>query len=160
MKIRSLFMAGVLTMGVNSCKKAPYQEMSEKYIPQIVTERVDSIALESKKILKDSSYIKYANDTIELTKDFFNKPAKFVKRLNNSAESNIPQTSTGSYTTMIPVVSGKTTIMVPQVHNIYEDNFLNTKTVINSTKIFTRDNSNMFVPVEYYGIPNPKLKSI
>ena len=42
---------------------------------------------------------------------------------------------------------------IPKLRQIYEDVYKNAKAVISSTKIFTRNNKDMYVPVEYYGIP-------
>ena len=75
MRIRNLIMTGLIASGgfaLTSCKKVPFQEMSTKYIPPVVTERIDSIAQASKQILANKNYQKFAEDTLELTKDFFN----------------------------------------------------------------------------------------
>lgn len=163
MRIRNLLMIGLLASGglaVTSCKKAPFQEMTAKHIAPVVTERIDSIAQASKQILANKNYQKFAEDTLELTKDFFNNPAKFIEKLNKHSVDNIPETCTGSYTTTQQVYNGSKLVgIIPVKHHIYTDNFINTKTVINSKKIFTRDGDDMFIPVEYYGIPNPKLQN-
>lgn len=163
MRIKNIIMtglissAGILTM--NSCKKAPFRAMPAKNIAPVVTERVDSIVQTGQSILKDKNYKKFGVDTLELTEEFFNNPAEFVKNLNKHADYDIPKTCTGSYTTMLPVCTGKSVTVVPQVHYIYKPNFVNPQTVISSKEIFTRNGNDLFIPVEYYGLPNPKLKN-
>ena len=49
-------------------------------------------------------------------------------------------------------------IMTPRTHFTYTDNFIDTKTVIMSKKMFTKNNEDIYIPVQYYGNPNPKLK--
>lgn len=163
MRIRNLLMIGLLASGglaVTSCKKAPFQEMTAKHIAPVVTERIDSIAQASQKILENKNYQKFGEDTVSITKDFFNNPAKFIENLNKHSADNIPETCIGSYTTTQQLYNGsKLAGIIPVKRYIYTDNFINTKTVINSKKIFTRDGDDMFIPVEYYGIPNPKLQN-
>ncbi len=164
MRIKNMIMVGLISsvggLATSSCKKLPFQEMSTKKVAPFIIERVDSIAQASQNILTDKNYKKFGEDTLAITKDFFNNPAKYVKNLNKSAACNVPKIGIGSYTTMMPIINGKTTILIPQRHIIYEQNFINAKTVINSKKIFTRDGNDMFIPVEYYGIQNPKLKNL
>ena len=159
MRIRNIILKSLIAgsqFAVTSCKKAPYQPMSEKYIQPVVTQKIDSIAKETQKILQNSKYQKFGEDTLELTKDFFSKPRNFVDKMNESATAHIPEQCVGINTVMMPVSCGKTTIIIPQSQPIYEDVYKNAKTVISSTKIFTRNNKDMYVPVEYYGIPKKK----
>ena len=155
--ILSSFVAGSGFIA-SSCERIPYREVPQKEISQSIIKRRDSIANETKKILKDSCYKKFANDTLELTQVFYKAPAIFVRNLNKSAERNTPKTRADHYTVMTPVYTGKSTTLVPRTHYKYEDNFIKQKAVINSDKIFTRTDETLYIPVEYYGIPNPKLK--
>jgi len=144
--------------GLTSCQKAAFHEMPAKNIAPVVTERIDSFARESQKILKNPEYKKFKNDTLQLTEEFFRNPSKFFKRLNKSSKANIPDTCTKTTTILRPVYIGKTMHMQPIIEKHYEPLYKDSKAVINSNKIFTTDSVNMFVPVEYWGIRNKNLK--
>lgn len=156
MRVRNIILTSLIAgsqLAVTSCKRAPLRPMPEKQIQPIVTQKIDSIAKETQKILKISEYQKFGQDTLELTKDFLSNPKKFVAKINKSATRNTPEECVGSYTVMTQIYNGKSTITIPQIRHIYEDEYKNAKAVISSTKIFTRDNKDMYMPVEYYGIP-------
>lgn len=156
MRIRNIILTSLIAgsqIAVTSCKKAPLRPMAEKSIQPVVTQKIDSIAKETQKILQNSKYQKFGEDTLELTKDFLSNPKDFVDEINKSASLHIPEECVGSYTVMRQIYNGKSTITIPQIQHIYEDTYKNAKAVISSTKIFTRDNTDMYVPVEYYGIP-------
>lgn len=162
MRVNNLIKAGVLSAvlstGAVSCQKAPLREMPAKYVSETVAKRLDSIASETQKVLADTNYKIFGHDTLELTKEFFKNPSKFIKKMNGKASLKTPSTCVGSYTTTVPISTGKSTIISTQVHYLYEDDFLKPKTIISSPKIFTRDSVDMYVPIEYWGKPNPKVK--
>lgn len=162
MRLGNLLKTGVLSAALStsavSCQKAPLREMPAKYVTETVANRLDSIASETQRVLADTNYKCFGYDTIELTKEFFKNPAKFIKKMNNKAVQKTPSTCVGVYTTTIPVSTGKITVLTTQVHSIYEDDFLKPKAIIRSPKIFTRDSVDMYVPTEYWGKPNPKVK--
>ena len=94
--------------------------------------------------------------TYKLTKDFFSNPKNFVDKMNKSASIHSPEECVGAYTEMIQIHNGNSRTTISKLRKIYEDVYKNAKAVIKSTKIFTRNNRDMYVPVEYYGIPKKK----
>ena len=161
MRIKNIIMSGiVIGSGIltSACKKVPFQEISRNNLPKHITEKIDSIAIESRKILDNPQYEKFGEDTLNLTGDFYKNTEIFIKELNRTAQSKTPKTCTSHYTIMQPIYTSKSTILVPQTHSIYEDNYINQKVVINSDKVFSKNGKDLYIPVEYYGIPNPKIK--
>ena len=161
MRIRNIILSSLIAgsqFAVTSCKKAPLKPMSEKYIQPVVTQKIDSIAKETQKILQNSKYQKFGEDTLELTKDFLSNTKNFVDNINHSATIHIPEECVATYVVMtpIPIYNAKSLQTIPKLKRIYEDIYKNAKAVISSTKIFTRNNEDMYVPVEYYGIPKKK----
>ncbi len=159
MRIRNIILTSLIAgsqFAVTSCRKAPLQPMSEKYIQPVVTQKIDSIAKETQKILQNSKYQKFGEDTLELTKDFLSNPKNFVDKMDKYAAVHTPEVCVGAYTEMIQVHNGNSITTLPQLKQIYADVYKNAKAVISSTKIFTRNNKDMYVPVEYYGIPKKK----
>lgn len=156
MRIRNIIISSLIAgsqFAVTSCKKAPLRPMAENAIQPIVTQKIDSIAKETQKILQNSKYQKFGEDTLELTKDFLSNPKDFVDKINKLATVHSPEECVGSRTVMRHIHNGKSIRTIPQIKHIYEDTYKNAKAVINSTKIFTRNNKDIYVPVEYYGIP-------
>lgn len=159
MRIRNIILTSLIAgsqFAVSSCKKAPLKPMSEKLIQPIVTQKIDNIAKETQNILKNSKYKKFGEDTLELTKDFLVKPKDFIDQINQSATRHIPEECVATYTVLTPIYNGKSIKTIPQLKRVYEDTYKNAKAVISSTKIFTRNNEDMYIPVEYYGIPKKK----
>ena len=150
------FLVGALSM--ISCKNKPFKELDTNLIPPIVIETVDSFSHESLPITENSNYLKFGEDTLEFKKSYLTDKKTFFEDFNNSSKRNVPRTKTGQYTTMLPLHTGKSTIFIPQTHFIYTDNFIKTKTVIMSKKMFTKNKEDLYIPVQYYGIQNPKLK--
>ena len=159
MRIRNIILTSLIAgsqFAVTSCKKAPLRPMAENAIQPVVTQKIDSIAKETQKILQNSKYQKFGEDTLKLTKDFFSNPKKFVDNMNKFAAVHSPEECVGAYTEMIQIHNGNSITTIPKLRQIYEDVYKNAKAVISSTKIFTRNNRDMYVPVEYYGIPKKK----
>src|SRR5574344_138711 len=116
--------------------------------------KVDSIARESRKILKDRTYTKFRNDTIKLRDDFRDNPNGLVQDMNKSAQKDIPKTQEGTELQMRPLVSKKSVSLYPTLVAVYKDNFVKTKAVIRSSKMFSDRAKNLYVPIEIYGHKN------
>lgn len=157
----SAFLIGGLTVLLSIFPKAPFKELPQKFVKPIVKERLESVALQSQKILEDSKYKKFGKDTLAITIDLFSNPKKFLEKINNSAAANIPDTVVGKdWALSFLSGGGKSTpfVILPQKVNKYENLFTNARAVIKSNKIFTKNGNDMFIPVEYYGIKNPNIK--
>ena len=159
--VRNLALTGTFlvgTLSMTSCKKQPFKELDTNFIPPVVIETVDSFSRENLPITQNSNYLKFGEDTLEFKKSYLTDKKAFFEDFNNASKRNVPRTRTGSYITMVPRYNGKTVIMTPITHYTYTDNFIDTKTVIMSKKMFTKNNEDIYIPVQYYGNPNPKLK--
>jgi len=151
-------LSSMLTLPATSCQRLPLKELPAEQVSSVVINRVDSFISESNNLLKKNNYQTFMNDTIKITKDFFNNPAKFFKKLDKEAASNVPRTVVRTYTVMVPSVVHKWRVVEPQTRHEYEKNFIEPRTIMCSNKIFTRDSVDIYIPVKYVGIPNPKLQ--
>ena len=147
-----------LSCGLPACQKAPFKEVPKEKVENVIVNRVDSFISESKKVLQNDKYQIFEKDTIELTKDFFNNPKEFFKNLNKEAKSETPRVVVRTYTVMVPSVVHKWRVVEPQTRHEYAKKFVEPRAVIQSNKFFTRDSVDLYVPVEYVGIPNPELE--
>lgn len=163
MKIQGLLKTLVLSTSVllSSCKNRPLVECSEKMISPVLKTQIDSIAKESQKVLNDTAYKCFHKDTLFLTKSAKDKIAisKFVTRMNELAKQNVDSTVVDVITTKRPIWhSGFSCSYIVDFreheHIIKAANYLNPKAVIKSDKLFTRDSASIYIPVEFYGIPN------
>lgn len=159
MRVGSIVKTGIVSglMAISTgCQKAPFKPMLS--VPKNVTQKVDSLIKESEKVTKDTSYIFYGNDTLELTDKFVKNTPEFLQKLNKKAVKNTPKVKTGQHleNQMIPKRGGGFDI-IPVMKTDYSPAYTNQKVVIKSPSIYTRDGKDMYVPVEYYGKNNPEL---
>lgn len=158
--IRFTTAAAVIT-ATGGCAKRSYKEMPKHLIPNVVKQKVDSLKIESEKILKDTTYKYYGKDTLHLSLmdgGGATNVKELQKQLNDIAKRNDKRFVESSYTYMMPISNGKTTTLYPQVGYNYADVHINQKALVKDAKIFTTDSTNMYIPVEYYGQINPKYK--
>lgn len=133
--------------------KMPYVEMPRENMSPATIKNINDLTEKSKSITQDSRYVKYGEDTLEITNKSLKKTAAFQKKLNTIASAHVEQIVTSMY--LKPVPYGKSIVMVPKYN--YSPKYTNPIAIV-KPPILTRDSLDMYVPVEYYGIPNPKLK--
>lgn len=92
-----------------------------------------------------------------LWKDFNKKIQRYLKDINQKALLNVPKSIVDKKRVLIPTRVGNTTVMRQHIKIIKEPNYIETKAVIPSNQILTKDSVAMYVPVEYYGKANPKI---
>ena len=155
--IKIFALSSLLSLGASSCIKKPYVEMPQEKIPSEIQNSLTTMIDETSKIKNDTNYILYGRDTLLLWEDVASKQKKYLQNINNEAKYNVPQTVVDRKTVLIPTRVGNTTIMRQHVRVVKEPNFIETKAVIPSNKILTRDSVAMYVPVEYYGKHNSKV---
>lgn len=158
-KISSCIAASALITAASSCGRKPLVEMPKDMVPSRLERTVDSLSKKSADILNDSSYKFYGRDTLLLSPETYKTMGQFENYLNKKAESNDESVIIGSYTAFIPVYNGKTTTLIPQVQHQYDNEHINHKAIVREGKIFTKDSTDMYLPVEYYGQINPKILS-
>ena len=155
--VKSLALVGTLitgSLGSTSCIRQPFKELNKNLVPRPIVEVVDSCARKSIKSIENPSFVKYGEDTIEFKDYYLQNKQFFGKWLNRLSWYKCPQTQTGTKRSLHATGGG---VMFSRRAK-YTNNFVDTKAVIKSDKFFTTDGEDIYIPVQYYGIPNPKLK--
>lgn len=147
--IKTYVLSTFLLSATASCVQKPYIKMPKENISKVVSVSLDSLVEESIKIKKD---------TLLLWKDFNKKIQRYLKGINQKALLNVPKSIVDKKTVLIPTRVGNTTVMRQHIKIIKEPNYIETKAVISSNQILTKDSVEMYVPVEYYGKANPKIR--
>ena len=156
-KVRTLFLTGLMS-AMTACNKPNFRPTTNPYILSEKTlPCLDSLAKESKKILSDTSYKHFANDTILIPSYLECIAPKFKQRIQETAKRAIPKKTIGItktetyYPTLRQFISEK----VPQKAPLYED----PKIVIDNSIYYTATGQDVYVPVKYYGKPiNQNIK--
>lgn len=162
MRVVSILKAGILggliSASTVSCKKSPVQKFVKTEAPFDLSRRLDFIKSETSRVMRDKRYEFFAYDTIKVSDDI-KYLRSYLSILNKQAQRYSPKIKTGQHleTQMVPKSGGGFDI-VPVVRNEYTPRYIEAKTVIKSNEIFSKGDDEFYVPVEYYGIPNPKLK--
>lgn len=154
-KITNCVLASALIAASTSCSKKPFKQMPKDRIPQIVERKIDSLAKQSKEVLRDTTYKYFGKDTLRLS-DTEASTKQIQKKMNKIAKEKDKSIVVGSHIYMVPVCTGKSTTLIPQWRNDYAKAHINQKAIIKDTKVFTTNSTNMYLPVEYYGQINPK----
>ncbi len=154
-KITNYVVASALITASTSCSKKPLRQMSKDRIPAIVERKIDSLAKQSNEILKDTTYKYFGKDTLRLS-DTQVSAKQLQKKMDKIAQKQDESVVVGSHLYMMPVCTGKSTTLIPQWCNDYAKAHINQKAIIKDTKIFTKDSTDMYIPVEYYGQINPE----
>ena len=162
MKLNNIYklaiFSSLLTASTVSCVKKPLKEIQTTYLPEKAMIKLDSISKESQKVLQDTSYHFYGYDTLELNiNELKTEPEKIVKKLDKKAKQNTPRSVVRTYTVMEPMFFNNKMKLYPKIKHDYEPNFIKQKAIIKDIKLFTKDSTDFYVPVEYYGIPNQKV---
>jgi len=152
-------LGGLISLSSASCKKASSGYIPAQNIPQGIAKRVELIRWQTHRIVQDSSYKYYGKDTLEITEDIFNGTRAYLNKLNKIAEKKTPDIWTGAKLIRETIIenNGKRN-EIQLLKDIYIPRYINQKAVIKSTDVFTHNGENIYVPVEFYGIPNPKLQ--
>lgn len=158
--IKTFALSSLLIAGAPSCVNKPYVEMPRENVSENVKTTLDSLVDETSKIKSDTSYIFYGRDTLLLWEDFDEKTDRYLKKINSESKSKAPQTVVDRKIVLIPTRVGNTTSMRQHVRVVKESDYIETKAVIPSNQIFTKDSVAMYVPVEYYGKSNPKVEEV
>lgn len=156
----SKIMAGTIALTSVSCvKKEPLHQITNKNIHPII-ERVDSFAKSNENKISVDSLKKFAIDTLEISNNELNNQ-KIAKTIQNMAEFRNPDVVVGSkieYGYGLKMTGGIGWGMVHK--NVTEPKMVPSSVVgVMENKVFSNPKENKyFVPVTYYGQPNPKLK--
>ncbi len=152
--VNTMLVASAILTGVAACtEKKPYVQMPKENVPEAVYNKLDSLSKESKKIINNPEYELYGKDTLELSKNFARKTDKFVNKMNDKAKMADEETVVGSRVTINYYSPGPKY----QIEDIYDSNHTNHIGVIRAPKVLTTDSTDMYVPVEYYGMKNPNV---
>lgn len=150
-KVKTLLGVGLMSV-MTACNKPNFRPTTNPYILSEKTlPCLDSLAKESKKILSDTTYKYFADDTIRIPSYLECIIPKFQQRIQESAKRTIPMKTLGTtktetyYPMLRQFISGKRIIKVP----LYND----PKVVIDNSKYYTATGQDVYVPVKYYGKP-------
>ena len=154
-KITNCVLASALITASTSCSKKPFKQMSKDRIPLMVERKIDSLAKQSKQILKDTTYKYFGKDTLRLS-DTEASTKQIQKKMDKRAKEKDKSVVVGSHMVMVPIYTDKRTTLMPQWHNDYAKIHINQKAIVKDTKVFTTDSTDIYIPVEYYGQINPK----
>jgi len=127
--------AGII--GFSSCAKTELKVAQE--VDKVIAHKLDSVRKSTQEILKNPEYQLISRDTIPLPKFFNYVSSSLTTNMNSNAYKVVPKVVVGDSNTKIR-------------------KFVNETGVITSDKLFAGRNNQLYVPVEYYGIINPKLK--
>lgn len=161
MKVGKIAKIGILSGLVSLCSCSKQQKVfyPAQNVPQRVINKINSLNLQTNIIKRDSRYKFFGKDTLEITEDVFDGTRVYLNKLNKEAQKNTPKVKTGMHLeNHIVPKTGEGTDIIPVMKPTYEPVYVNQKTVISSSDVFTRSGDDYYVPVEYYGMPNPKIK--
>jgi len=152
-KIFKMSFIGLMTFSATSCKKDSYKIVEQ--VPFNISSKVDLLRHKTSGIIKDASYKCYGYDTLEISKDFYSNQKKYIEYLNKQAQKKTPKTKRGKHleNQMIPKTGGGFEL-IPVWKSDYKNDYIEQKAVIKSKNIFTTNGNDLYIPVEYYGIPN------
>lgn len=154
-KITNCVLASALITASTSCSKKPFKQMSKDRIPPMVERKIDSLAKQSKEVLKDTTYKYFGKDTLRLS-DTEASTKQIQKKMDRIAKEKDKSVVVGSHLYMMPVCTGKSTTLIPQWRNDYAKSHINQKAIVKDAKVFTTDSTDIYIPVEYYGQINPE----
>ena len=142
----------ILSSGVSSCKKASYKLVERNEVPKEIVYKLDSLSDKSKVMTDNKTYSLFGYDTVEITKKFSDNTSEYMASLNKKAQKKTPKIKTGMHleNLMIPKTGGGFDI-IPVMKPTMEPKYTETKAIINSTDVFTKNGKDMYIPVEYYG---------
>lgn len=156
----SKIMAGTIALTPVSCiKKEPLHQITDKNIHPII-ERVDSFAKSDANNMFMDSLQEFAIDTLEISNNELNNQ-KIATTIQDMAQFRNPDVVVGSkieYGYGLKMTGGIGWGLIRK--DVTEPMMLPSSVVgVMENKVFSTPKENKyFVPVTYYGLPNPKLK--
>jgi hypothetical protein len=152
--IRNFALASTLTLAaLTSCvpNKSVFKETSSPYLSEKSIEILDSFSKENQKVLSDTNYVKCGADTILVQPYLETQFDRFQKTIEQSIQKSVPKS-------IVDTVESKTFYptmrqYIKQPKYIYADEYKDIVPVIDNSKFYTKSNFDVYVPVEYYGIP-------
>jgi hypothetical protein len=155
--IRNFTLASTLTLAaLTSCvpNKPVFKETSSPYLSEKSIEILDSFSKENQKVLSDTNYVKCGADTILVHPYLETHFDRFQKTIEQSIQKSVPKS-------VIDTVESKTFYptmrqYIKQPKYIYTDAYKNIVPVIDNSKFYTKSKFDVYVPVEYYGMPISK----
>lgn len=153
-------MAGTIALTPVSCiKKEPLHQITDKNIHPII-ERVDSFAKSDANNMFMDSLQEFAIDTLEISNNELNNQ-KIATTIQDMAQFRNPDVVVGSkieYGYGLKMTGGIGWGLIRK--DVTEPMMLPSSVVgVMENKVFSTPKENKyFVPVTYYGLPNPKLK--
>ena len=152
--IRKFALAGTLTLAaLTACvpNKPALKETDKPCLSEKSIEILDSFSKENRKIISDTNYVKCGTDTILVQPYLETQFDHFQKTIDQSIKKSVLKS-------IVDSVESKT--YYPSMHQyikrtkyIYADVFKNIVPVIDNSKFYTKSSYDVYVPVEYYGIP-------
>ena len=128
----------------------PYCEIDTKYVPQVIIDGVNAIYSKPSNLLADTTYHLFGYDTIQVSTKDMNNLNKFSEKMDRVAKIKSPKIAVGTETFKTPYGF--------YFKTVYKDKFINQKTLLSSNKIYTKDSTDYYVPVKFFGQYNSNLK--
>ncbi len=154
---RAVTLAAMMAMTVSACKKpVNLVPVSKDYIQPRTTAILDSLANEGKKITENTDYIYLGSDTLELNKDFSKNPAKFLNKASMIVRDKFDDKVCTKKDNYIP---GYPDCVSTKRYSEFKDMYIDKTTIIPNAKTYTKDSTDIYVPVEYYGRVNPEIQN-
>ena len=153
--IRNFTLASTFALATLAACVPNKPTLKETNNPYVLSEMtlpcLDSLAKESNKVLSDTTYKHFANDTIRIPSYLECIVPKFERRIQETAKRAIPMKTVGTtktetyYPMLHQYISGKRIIKAP----LYND----PKVVIDNSIYYTVTGQDVYVPVKNYGKP-------
>ena len=152
--IRKFALTGTLALAtLAACvpNKQELKETNNPYLTEKSIEILDSFTKENKEVVSDTNYVKCGADTILVQPYLETQFDRFEKTIEQSIEKSVPKS-------VVDSIERK--VYYPSMHQYlkhteytYADDYKNIVPVIDNSKFYTKSNYDVYVPVEYYGIP-------
>lgn len=155
--VRTIALAGTITLAtLAACtpNKPVLRETNNPYLSKKSIEMLDSFCKENKEIVSDTNYVKCGEDTILVHPYLETNMHKFERTIQESINEKVPKSVVDSTTTktFYPGMSQ----FRKHTKYTYASDYKGVVPVIDNSKYYTSNDYNVYVPVEYYGIPTNK----
>ena len=166
--LRTIATTTMLALSTSSCmqKAGGYVDMPQNLIDPVVREVVNNVVTATRKSIPDSTYKCFHKDTLYFHRDLIKKngEAYMLDKLHEKAIQAVDSTTHETIPVVVPrkkkVGKDGERVIVDLIEKeipIRSADHLDPRAVIASDKILTRDSVNIYLPVEYYGVPNSEL---
>lgn len=143
--------ATMLGLGVSSCHKSQIKEVSSNQVPEKIRAEISAISKTQERFANNHKYKNFDKDTIKIDEKILSNKDEFIKNITKSAEDKIDKFV---YDTMNIIVSSNGRVF-SRVAKSYAPCYIDAKSVINKDKYYKNKDGDVFIIVDYYGIPNP-----